>query len=44
LIIGGAAELSSGAVTEEDRWPGTARKIVWAVVVFDVLMVGRRSG
>jgi glucose-6-phosphate-specific signal transduction histidine kinase len=40
LSVGGAVELSSGAVTEEDRWPGTARKIVWAVVVFDVLMVG----
>jgi signal transduction histidine kinase len=25
-------------VTEEDRWTGTARKIVWAVVVFDALM------
>jgi signal transduction histidine kinase len=44
LSIGGAAELSSGAVTEEDRWPGTARKIVWAVVVFDVLMVVLSAG
>jgi signal transduction histidine kinase len=38
LSISGGADPAKAKVAEEDRWPSRARKIVWAVVVFDVVM------